>query len=328
MSAPLKGQKVKQNMLTPEMEQFQAIMKERYAQFPDLDSVPFSEVRDIVAQVREPFSSGGPEMVKTTEQFVPVSGDKKVRIRMHRPTTDETLPCLFYLHGGGWVMFSLDTHDRLMREYAARAGVCVIGIDYSLAPESRYPTQVNESVAAVLWCAEHAQDLGIDAGKLAIGGDSAGGNLSMATCLKLQEQGKASLIKAMILNYAVVDSAIALDPVVRPQEVEYLLTTEEMIWFWHNYLGDIQKDGIEPFVSPMLADLTKMPAVYMAIAGCDILCGDNLRMEKRLKESGVDVKAVVYEGAIHGFLETASLGGIANVALQETADWLKNRLGM
>ncbi|MBL4801225.1 MAG: alpha/beta hydrolase [Emcibacter sp.] len=297
------------------------MMEKRNLQFSAPENAPLSESRRIAEIVREPFSSGGPEMQHVEEINISLP-DGEVRIRLYYPSEERHLPGLFYLHGGGWVLFSLDTHDRLMREYAARANICVIGIDYSLAPEKKYPTQLQEIIGAITWCQENAERLGIDSSRLSIGGDSAGANLSMATALKLKADGKNDVLKALVLNYGVFDAACQMPSFEKYGNGELLLSNDEMKVFWDSYLDD--KTLItSPFVSPIKADLTGLPATYMVIADHDVLYDENILMQEQLISSGVDVEAKVYEGTLHGFIESVCYGGIGEEAFKDTALWLK-----
>ena len=127
-----------------------------------------AERRRVAELVRAPWTEGGPQMAETLERTV---GARHVPIRIHRPTADRDLPILIYIHGGGWMIFSLDTHDRLMREYAARAGITVVGVDYSLAPEFKFPVPVQEIVDVVHWLRSEGAGQGLNTSRIAIGGD-------------------------------------------------------------------------------------------------------------------------------------------------------------
>jgi acetyl esterase len=137
--------------LDPDIRLFQRRLSAGYAEHPPLDSVDITQARAIVEAVRAPLACGGPVMAGSRDIEVPVPGQPALRLRIHQPERGTTLPALVYLHGGGWVYFSLDTHDRLMREYAARAGRAVVGIDYARAPEARFPVALEQTVAALRW---------------------------------------------------------------------------------------------------------------------------------------------------------------------------------
>jgi acetyl esterase len=248
-----------------------------------------------------------------------------VRVRIYRPDDGPLLPVLVYLHGGGWTLFSLDTHDRLMREYAARAGVAVVGVDYSLAPEARFPTAIEEIVEVIAWLREAGAELGLDPERTAIGGDSAGANLAFATCLALREVG-APLPAAMLLNYGAFDSRPADHAsYLRYDGERYNLTAAEMASFWRGYLRG-PEDHDNPLANVMLCDPASLPPAFFAIAACDVLADENVALASKLEAAGVETRVRVYEGAVHSFLEAVSISDLADRALDGAAEWLRARL--
>ena len=251
------------------------------------------------------------------------AGDAGTSIRIHRPDDAAVLPGLVYLHGGGWTLFSLDTHDRLMREYAARAGVAVIGIDYSLSPEAKFPRALDETVAVVRWLRGQGAALGIDTARIAIGGDSAGANLSVAANLRLRD-AREPLLAAMLLNYGAYDSR-PTPSYARYDGPDYMLTVAEMDGFWRNYTRGAADLG-DPYVCPALADLTGLPPAFMTIARCDILADMNRGMAMALRAAGVPVTDIVYDGATHSFLEAMSIAPLAQRALADASNWLREVL--
>src|SRR5205807_4157411 len=143
----------------------------------------------IAEQVRAPWTQGGPRMERTSELRIPY-GEGSVRIRVLDPEGNGPKPTLIYLHGGGWTIFSIDTHDRLMREYAARAGIVVVGVDYSLSPEARFPRAIDETVAVIRWLRLNGASIGVEPSRMAVGGDSAGAAMTIAACMKLRDEGE------------------------------------------------------------------------------------------------------------------------------------------
>lgn len=271
--------------------------------------------REIAEQVRAPWAKGGPDMAET--RMVQV-GPHGVRARIHIPAAGAGKGTLLYLHGGGWTLFSIDTHDRLMREYAERIGCAVVGLDYSLSPEHRFPRALEDVDACVDWLRTAGSTMGLSADRIAIGGDSAGGNLALSTAIRMRERG-ATLPVALLLNYA------ALDTEPRPSYKRYdghpyMLNVDEMRDFWVSYLGKPSTDN--PHARPILADLKGLPPVHLCIAECDILADQNTELASRLKAAGVEVSSRVYEGATHSFLEAVSISECAERAIQEASDWL------
>ncbi len=271
--------------------------------------------REIAEQVRAPWARGGPDMAET--RMVEIGPDR-VRARIYIPAAGAGKGTLLYLHGGGWMLFSIDTHDRLMREYAERIGCAVVGLDYSLSPEHRFPSALDDVETCIRWLRRNGSALGLSVDRLVIGGDSAGGNLSLATALRLRDRGE-ELPAALLLNYA------ALDTEPRPSSKRYdgepyMLSMDEMCDFWINYLGKPTTD--DPYARPLLADLKDLPPVHLCIAECDILADQNTELAGRLETAGVDVSAIVYRGATHSFLEAVSISECANRAIQDASDWL------
>ena len=274
--------------------------------------------REIAERVRRSWREGGPIMAETHEMDM-----DGVRLRLHRPVADQKLPVMLYIHGGGWTLFSIDTHDRLMREYAARAGVAVLGIDYSLSPESKFPVALEQCAAALDWIAVQADALNLDADRVLIGGDSAGANLSVATCLLQRERGRP-LPAAMLLNYG------AFAPERTPSYArfgagDYSLESDEMDAFWAAYV-DGPDQLADPLVAPLRADLAGLPPAFLAIAECDILADCNDAFARKLEEAGVPTRAVTYKGATHSFLEAVSIAPLAGRAIDEQAAWIRDIL--
>ncbi|WP_328598586.1 alpha/beta hydrolase [Croceibacterium xixiisoli] len=276
-----------------------------------------AERRQMAESVRQPWRSGGPVMAHT--QDLTING---LRARLHRPqpATDQPSPVMLYLHGGGWVLFSIDTHDRLMREYAARAGIAVLGIDYSLAPEAKFPVAVNEVVGALAWLEAGAAGLGLDPTQLFIGGDSAGANLAVSACLTRRDNGQARLA-GMLLNYGAFDPAPTASYTLYAGD-DHTLNVEEMDAFWSAYT-DSPAQLTDPLVAPLLAQLHDLPPAFLAIAERDILADSNHAFAARLRQAGGEVEAVSYAGATHSFLEAVSIAPLAARALDDQAAWIR-----
>jgi acetyl esterase len=249
-----------------------------------------------------------------------------VRVRCYDPGPDVAKPALIYLHGGGWTLFSLDTHDRVMREYAARAGLMVVGVDYALSPEAKYPVALEQVVAVARFLRERGAELGVDPQRIAIGGDSAGANLAISACIRLRDEGDPRLIGAMVLNYGVFDRRSSAESQRRFGGPGNMLTSEEMKSFWRNYLGD-DRDAEDPLVCPLRADLRGLPRALLVVPECDLLAEQSVQLADRLAAAGVSVKLEMYRGAVHSFLEAVSIAPIADRAFDDTARWLRASLG-
>lgn len=311
--------------LDPEIRAFQRLLSAGYAAHPDLASVSKREARRIAEAVRAPVAAGGPAMASRTEALAP--GEVPVRVRIHVPPgAPVPAPALVYLHGGGWTLFSIDTHDRLMREYAQRAGVAVVGVDYALAPEARYPVALKQVAAVVAWL-RGGGAAQVDGTRLALGGDSAGANLALAAALRLRESDDAHRLRALVLNYGAFGCSVQSDSHRRYSGPEYLLNSTEMLGFWADYLGDASPD--DPLAQPLVATIAQLrglPPAYLAVASCDVLRDDSIAMAERLRAAGVATSCVVYPGTTHGFVEAAGFAAVSRRALDETAAWLRGWL--
>ena len=257
----------------------------------------FAEARQIAEEVRAPWTRGGPSITATE---MTIDG---VRVRRYGSSNS----VFIYLHGGGWTLFSLDTHDRLMREYADRAGVTVLGVDYALSPESKYPVALEQVVAV-------AHSVGQSATSMAIGGDSAGANLAIAACMR-----EPRLFRAMVLNYCVFDRDSSKEARERFGGPGNMLTAEEMDGFWRNYLRD-ERDADDPFACPLRGDLRGLPPALIVVPEYDLLAEQSVQLADRLEVSELRV----YRGAVHSFLEAVSISSLADRALEETSSWLRD----
>jgi acetyl esterase len=308
-----------QDDLDPEILVFVQRMGAAWREHPPLDSVSLSEARRIADQVRGRFTPGGPQMARTTEIQVPWA-EGSVRIRVYDPKLGEPKPALVYLHGGGWTLFSIDTHDRIMREYAARAGIVVIGVDYSLSPEARFPRAIEETVAVVRWLQAHGASIGVDGSRLAVGGDSAGAAMTVAVCLALRDAGESRAVRAMVLNYGCFDTACDTSSFRRYEQGGYLWDPGEMQAYWRNYLGDA--DPHNPLAVPLHADVRGLPPAFLAIPEHDVLYDASIAMGNKLRDAGVRAQSVIYPGATHSFLEAVAIAKVSARAFDDTARWL------
>ncbi|HZF17779.1 MAG TPA: alpha/beta hydrolase fold domain-containing protein [Steroidobacteraceae bacterium] len=310
--------------LDPEVRRFVQAVNGAYARHTGGRKVSNAEARRIAEEVRAPWRQGGPAMHATTEHNVPVAG-ASARIRIYDPAPTEPKAAMIYLHGGGWTLFSLDTHDRLMREYAYRASIAVVGVDYPLSPEAKFPLALDQLVEVVGWLRSHGAALGIDPARLAIGGDSAGANLALAAVLKLRDAGLPNATQALLLNYGAFDTRCSDESARRYGGPDYMLTREEMAMFWGNYLRG-PGDERDPLACPMHARFEGLPPVFLTIPECDILTEQSQEMAKRMRSTGVDVTARVYAGATHSFLEAMSISHAAGRAIDDASAWLKEAL--
>jgi acetyl esterase/lipase len=296
-------------------------MSAAWAQHGDLAALSPPEARRVAEQVRAPWTRGGPP-VPATEHAVNV-GAGRVRLRVYSARPGVSTPALVYLHGGGWTLFSLETHDRLMREYAARAGISVVGVDYALSPEVKYPVALDQVVAVARVLMERGADFGVDSQRIALGGDSAGANLALAASIRLRDGGDAELIRALVLNYGVFARESSVEARQRFGGPGAMLTAEEMEGFWRNYLRD-PRDAADPLVCPVNADLRGLPSTLLVVPECDLLTEQSLALADRLRAAGVGVDLRIYPGAVHSFLEAVSISPLAERAFDDSAKWLSS----
>jgi len=306
--------------LAPDIRCFQQMLAAAYATHPPLSSVSLPQARLIAEAVRAPLAQGGPQMVHTADLSPALTPHGSLRLRVHRPQAATALPALVYLHGGGWVFFSIDTHDRLMREIAARSGRVVIGVDYARAPEARFPVALQQTVAAWRWACAQADALGLDAARIALGGDSAGANLALAAALVLRDAGASP--EALLLNYGVYSDDDSSESFTRFDGPCYTLERDEMRGFWQQYLRD-DADRANPLAMPMNGALHDLPRCCMVVADCDVLRDSNLAMAERLRAAGVALQLQCHAGATHSFLEAMSFSPTANQALDQICAWLR-----
>jgi acetyl esterase len=265
---------------------------------PPLESMTPADARTLTATLFGMEAGPAPD-VPTADRSVPGPAGA-IPIRMYTPRGTPPFPGLVYLHGGGWVIGSLDTHDVPCRTLAERANAVVVAVDYRLAPEHRFPAAAEDAYAATSWVAAHAAELGIDPARLALGGDSAGGNLSAVVSLMARDRGGPRLAHQLLV-YPATDARC--DTVsYRENGADYFLTTEAMRWFWGHYLAS-PADGEQPYASPLRApDLRGLPPALVLTAEFDPLRDEAEAYAARLREAGVPVRLVRFPGMIHGFI--------------------------
>lgn len=301
--------------LDPEIRAFRDALFADYASHGDPSDVV--DRRAIGEAVRVRWVAGGPVMADTCD--LRIAG---VRCRLHRPVASQSAqPAIVYLHGGGWVIFSLDTHDRVMRELAAASGCPVLGIDYSLSPEARFPVALDEVASVLSALLTEAVALGIDPRRIAAAGDSAGANLALSSAIRARDEGRP--LAALFLAYGAFDTE-RRESHARYGGADYILTPDEMDAFWAEYL--LPEDRDHPLARPLHADLAGLPPTFLCIPECDVLSDESRAMAAAMAAAGVDVQSKVYRGATHSFLEASSVAAIAREAIGDAGDWLAHVL--
>jgi acetyl esterase len=229
---------------------------------------------------------------------------KEISITIVRPQSNnnETLPVVMYFHGGGWVLGGFDTHERLVRELANKANVVVIFVNYTPSPEAKYPVPLEEAYAATKWVAQNSKTVNVNASRLAVAGDSVGGNMAAAVALLAKERGGPP-IRFQLLFYPVTDANFGTSSYIKYQE-GYWLSREAMKWFWDNYVSN-QTNIKEPTVSPLQASIDRLrglPSTLIINGEFDVLRDEGEAYAHKLMEAGVQVTAVRYHGTIHDFV--------------------------
>lgn len=242
---------------------------------------------------------GDPEPVsEVLDLQMPATGGP-LPLRVYRPAGIADQPALVYFFGGGWTLGQIETCDGICRTLANAVGCVVIAAGYRLAPEHKFPGAVNDCYDAVSWIAEHAEELGIDPGRLAVGGDSAGGNLAAAVTLLARQQGGPPLA-AQLLVYP--NTCYGADtPSIRENDDPSMFNRRSVEWYWGHYLSS-PEDGQNPLASPLLAaDHSGLPAALVITAEYDPLRDEGEQYAHRLREAGVPTELCRYDGMMHGF---------------------------
>lgn len=268
--------------------------------------------------------------VDIEDTTVPGGPSGEVSVRILRPKDAVgSLPAIVYIHGAGWVFGNEHTHDRLIRELAERTGAAVVFPKYSLSPEAHYPTAIEECYAVLSWIAEHGAEKDLDSSRVAVAGDSVGGNMTAAMTLMAKERSGPE-IAAQVLFYPVTDASFDDDSYQQFAE-GYFLRRDGMQWFWDQYTADeAQRDEITASaLRASTEQLSGLPPALVITAEADVLRDEGEAYGRKLREAGVDVTATRYEGIIHDFVMLNALRGThaADAAIAQAVDYLKTALG-
>jgi acetyl esterase len=284
-----------------------------------IDTLSVAEARAFMESMRGLHGPPTPLPVVRDLTVEGPAGD--IPARLYRPAETGKLPLLVYFHGGGWVIGSLETHDDVCRDLAAASGCAVLSVDYRLAPEHRYPAAADDCRAATAWAHANAASLDVDPGRIAVGGDSAGGNLAAVTALRGREAGGPAL-RFQLLVYPVTCGRMDT-PSYRDNAEGYLLTRDAMAWFWDHYTPDA-RDREHPHAAPLrAADLRGLPPALVLTAEFDPLRDEGEAYAERLRAAGVPTTLRRYDGLIHGFFTMGGLIDRARDAVRDAASALR-----
>jgi acetyl esterase len=262
----------------------------------------------------------GEDVAAVADHEIPVEGGR-IPARSYRPSPEPGLGLAVFFHGGGWLLGSVESHDTVCRSLANASGCVILNVGYRLAPEAKFPTAVDDAYAATVWAAEHAVQLGGDAGRLAVAGDSAGGNLAAVVAQLARDRGGPA-IRFQLLIYPVTSADLTTG---FDMEYEaYFLYRDEMQWHQDHYFRSPQ-DGVDPRVSPLRGDLAGLPPAQIQSAECDPLHVQAEAYRDRLEAAGVPVDYRTYAGMIHGYFGLESVFAVAGDAMRDAGRALRER---
>ena len=262
--------------------------------------------------------------VQVSHQLIPGLGGALLA-RVYRPQEQGPLPVLVYFHGGGWVTANLDTYDSSCRALTKAANCMVVSVAYRLAPEHKFPAAAEDAYAATQWVMANAAQLQGDPSRVAVGGESAGGNLAAVTCLMARDrQGRMPVHQMLVYpvtNYAFNTSSYQENALAKP------LSKGGMQWFWGHYLSN-ESDGNNPYASPLRAEnLRGLPPATVITAEIDPLRSEGQAYAQRLREAGTAVRAFNYSGVTHEFFGMGAVVNKAKQAVSEAATGLRSGFG-
>lgn len=298
----------------------------RLARRPPFETLTPAEAREAYANSRKVLQPPPEDVAEVRDLSAPgPASDIPVRVyRAKGSTPAEKLPALIYYHGGGWLLGDLNSHDGVCRQFANAARCCVVSVDYRMAPEHKFPAAVDDCEAATKWAMAQADTLGIDPTRVAVGGDSAGGNLAAVMAL-LARDGAIPLLTFQLLIYPATDMMMTS---VSSQTITdgVPLTSKTMRWFIDYYMRD-HADERDWRASPLrAADLSGTAQALVLTCACDPLCDEGIAYARRLEREGVRVTHLHYSDQIHGFMSMGRIIRAADTAIDMMGAALKKAL--
>ncbi|MFC5973061.1 alpha/beta hydrolase [Halomarina salina] len=277
---------------------------------PENARAQFSEMNDLLEG----------ESVMLTQDVEMAGPDGPIPLRVYKPVDEDDVPVLVYLHGGGFVVGDLDSHDPICSILANRTEALVVSVDYRLAPEHPFPAALEDAYAAVEWAEEYAADLGGDPDRLVVGGDSAGGNLTAGVTLLARDREDGPDVDRQLLLYPAVAPGDHDDmPSFEENSEGYFLEADDMAWFTDCYVQD-EIHARNEYLAPLLVrDLSGLPPASVVTAGFDPLRDEGIAYAERLDEAGVDVVHRNYDDMIHGFASMTGVVSTAEACLEDLA---------
>ena len=264
--------------------------------------------------------AAGPEVTRVEDRTIP-GVDSNIPVRIYTPEGSGPFPALAWYHGGGWVLGNLETGDATARHLALGAGCVVVSVDYRLAPEAKFPGAAEDCFSATRWVAQNASSINVDPSKIAVGGDSAGGNLAAVVPLMAKDRGSPALA-LQILVYPITARDFTTDS-YRQNADGYGLTLDGMRWFWDHYVSS-DEDASNPYAAPLVAkDLSGLPPALVITAEFDPLRDEGEAYARRLQQAGVPTACSRYDGMIHGFFAMSAVLDKGKQAIAEASAALK-----
>jgi len=278
-----------------------------------------TRAREIYADWKDLYGVG-PELAGVEDQLIGGS----IPVRIYRPALEKPMPAVMYFHGGGWVLGSVETHDTLCRQLAQQSGCVFISVDYRLAPEPPFPAAHDDCFQATVHVAQHAEELGIDAARLAVCGDSAGGNLAATVALHARDLGSPKLHSQWLL-YPTIEPQFDADSYLAFRE-GYGLTRAEMQWFWDQYVPTPEL-RLHPWAVPTCtSDFFGLPSAHIITAEYDVLRDEGEGYAAKLKAAGVPTVLERWDGTLHGFIHFAEPFDDAKRAIADLGQRMKAEL--
>lgn len=293
-----------------------------------LESLGMKDIADLTPEEARNLELAPPPAVPTAvgsveDRTIP-GPDEDIALRVYTPAETSGAGALVYFHGGGWVIGDLDSHDETCRRLCRGSGVRVFAVNYRRAPETTYPGAVDDCYAATAWVSANAAELGIDVARIAVGGDSAGGNLAAAVALLARDRG-APALAFQLLIYPVT-AADFETPSYRDNAEGYLLSRRGMQWFWDQYVPDLDQRR-EPYAAPLAApSLSGLPPALVQTAEYDPLRDEGEAYARALRDAGNEAELTRYDGLIHGFFGMQDAVAAARGAMDEAVAALRRHL--
>lgn len=292
---------------------------------PPFDEMSVPQARDVIMAFRD--LQGEPEDVAEIRDILVPGPAGNLPVRIYNPGPGTPRPLVVYFHGGGWVVGNIEVVDKPCRALANASGCVVASAQYRLAPETKFPGPVEDCYAVTAWLVEHAAEVGGDPSRVAVAGDSAGGNLAAAVALMSRDRGGPQLAYQLLIYPVTAPARGTQFASYRDNADGYLLTRGGMEWFWDHYLAS-PDDGDNPYAAPLRApDVSGLPPAMVVTAEFDPLRDEGAAYADRLREAGVKVTASRYDGVVHGFFWMGGVLTDGRAVLTEMADQLGAQLG-